>query len=309
MPGVTGYLNIIETKLRNSNYNYLKGFYLRRFLIILTSSSLFIAISGSLKTYFSFSLYGTSQSYQLLLATFLVIYSVYGLNKITDNEEDQVNAPERSLIIRGHENLFKYTTGISFILSMIIGLFYGWKVLLILLFPLIAGLIYSIKIHDSIPRLKDIFAAKSLIVALSWTIGNTFLPIVDSNVNLILVTIIFSFFFIKSFINTVLFDLMDVEGDKKIGTITIPVVIGPLQTVKLLLVANSLLIILLYISIDYGVFLKLILPLIFCIIYGYVYIMYFYQKKNRFQLEILVDGEWILIFLIIIMMHGFNYVF
>lgn len=293
MPGVTSYLNIIGTKLRNSNFNFCT-----RFLVILTSSSVYIALNGCLKTFFSFSLYGTPISYPLILATFLVIYSVYGINKITDTEEDQLNAPERSNLISSHEKIFKYTAVSAYALAFIIGLLYGWQVLLVLLFPLLAGVVYSIQINPQIPRLKDIFAVKSLIVALSWTVGNTFLPIVDYDVNLMVMLLIFYLFFIKSFINTVLFDLMDVEGDEKTGTITIPVVIGASHTIKLLLVLNSTLLILIYASMVYGLFQIFIIPLIFCIIYGYFYIIYFSRNKNRLNMDILVDGEWILVVLI-----------
>lgn len=294
--GVTSYLNIIGTSLKNWNFKFPI-----RFLIIITSSSIFIALNGCLKTFFSFSLYGTPISYPILLATFLVIYSVYGINKITDTEEDQLNAPERSDLIKTHEKLFKYTTVSAYSLAVIIGLFHGWQVLLVLLFPLLAGLVYSIQINPRIPRLKDIFAIKSLIVALSWTVGNTFLPIIDYNVNLLVLLLIFYLFFIKSFINTVLFDLMDVEGDEKTGTMTIPVVIGTSNTVKLLLVLNSTLIILIHASLVYRLFQILLIPLIFCITYGYVYIMYFSRNKNRLKMDIMVDGEWILIVFIILL--------
>lgn len=290
LPGVTRYLNIIETSLKNSKFEFF-----RRFLIIITSSSLFIAMSGCFKTYFSFSLYCTPQAYPLIFTTFLVIYSVYGLNKITDIKEDRLNNPDRTNLILRNKKLFKYSTGITYFLAVIIGCFYGWKVLLIILFPLMVGIIYSIKIHPRIPRLKDIFPVKSMIVALSWTVGNTFLPIVDGKINFLMMVLIFYFFFIKSFINTVLFDLMDFKGDKKIGTRTIPVVMGPSRTVLLLLVLNTTLSILILISISCGFFQPLMLPLIFCLIYCYIYIIYFYKVKNRLRMEIFVDGEWILL--------------
>jgi len=166
---------------------------------------------------------------------------------------------------------------------------------LIIVFPLLAGIIYSVKIHPRIPRLKDIFAVKSIIVALSWTVGNTFLPIPNLNAHFMIIVMIFYFFFIKSIINTVLFDLMDVEGDKKIGANTIPVVMGASETIKFLLILNSTLIIMILFCRIYGLFQAYLLPMIFCVIYGYLYIGYFYNNKNRLQMEIMVDGEWILI--------------
>ena len=241
----------------------------------------------------------------MILATFLVIYSVYGINKITDTEEDQLNAPERSDLISSHRKLFKYTAVSAYILAVIIGLLYGWQVLLVLLFPLLAGVVYSIQINPRIPRLKDIFAVKSLIVALSWTVGNTFLPIVNFNMNPMVLFMVFYLFFIKSFINTVLFDVMDVEGDKKTGTMTIPVVIGASNTIKLLLVLNSTLLMLIYAALLYGLFQILLVPLIFCIIYGYLYIMFFSHNKNRLNMDIMVDGEWILIVFISLLVMKF----
>ncbi|PKL71537.1 MAG: prenyltransferase [Methanobacteriales archaeon HGW-Methanobacteriales-2] len=299
LPGVTSYFTTIETRLRNSNYKFW-----RSLLVILTSSSIFIAINGCLKTFFSFYLYGAPVSYQLIMATFLVIYSVYGLNKITDTEEDQLNAPERSNLISSHQKLFTYSSFIAYILAVIIGILHGWQVILVLLFPLLAGVIYSIQVHPRIPRLKDIFAVKSLVVALSWTVGNTFLPLVNYNSNLLVMSLIFYFLFIKSFINTVLFDLMDVDGDKLTGAMTIPVVIGASCTIKLLLLLNTTLLFFIYLVMAFDLFSVLIIPLIFCVIYGYAYILYFSGTKNRLQMDILVDGEWILVVFISLLSMG-----
>ena len=154
---------------------------------------------------------------------------------------------------------------------------------------------YSIKIHPNVPRLKDMFPVKSIIVALSWTVGNTLLPIVNGKINFLILVFVFYFFFTKSFINTVLFDLMDFKGDRKIGTRSIPVVMGTSRTVLLLLVLNSSLSLMILFSLSCGFFQQLTIPLIFCLIYCYFYIIYFYKVKNRLRMEIFVDGEWILL--------------
>lgn len=90
-----------------------------------------------------------------------MIYSVYGLNKITDIKEDQLNNPERTSFILKYKPLFKYSAGLTYFLAVLIGCFYGWKVLLIILFPLLAGIMYSKKLHPNIPRLKNIFPVKA----------------------------------------------------------------------------------------------------------------------------------------------------
>ncbi|CDG64954.1 MAG: hypothetical protein PWQ15_1121 [Methanobacterium sp.] len=288
-------MNIIKTRLYHSLYRSLV-----KIVIILTSSSVFIAFSGCLKTFFSFSLYNIPLSYPLLIATFLVIYSVYGLNKITDTKEDQLNTPERSQIISSHRKLFTYTPIFALIISLVIGIFNSWNALLVLIFPLITGLIYSIKFHPRIPRLKDICGVKNFSVALSWTVGNTFLPVINQCVDFLFMGLVFYFFFIKSFINTVLFDLLDREGDKKNKTITIPVVMGKSCTILLLLILNTTMILVIQLALTFK--LLLINLLIFCTVYSYLYIFYFSHKENRLEMDILVDGEWILVALLTILL-------
>lgn len=293
MPGVISYLNIIEARLKDTSLEVFHSI-----LIILTSSSIFIAISGCFKTYFSFLLYRTQISPSLILASFLVIYSVYSLNKLTDAKEDLSNIPERTFFVSKNKNILKISSASSYILAIILAFSNGWEVLFIILFPIIAGIIYSIRISPSIPRMKDIFAVKSIVVALSWSLGSTFLPIIHQNVHSLTIIILFYFFFAKSFINTVLFDVMDIKGDKINNVQTIPVVIGTSKTKKLLLVLNTTLILFLFFSWDFVFIKKFIILFILCIMYGYWYILYFFKNKNRLKLEILVDGEWILILII-----------
>ena len=112
--------------------------------------------------------------------------------------------------------------------------------------------------------------------------------------------LVFYFFFIKSFINTVLFDLLDREGDKKNKTITIPVVMGKSCTILLLLILNTTMILVIQLALTFK--LLLINLLIFCTVYSYLYIFYFSHKENRLEMDILVDGEWILVALLTILL-------
>ena len=96
LPGVTSYLTTIETRLKNSNYKYW-----RRILVILTSSSIFIALNGCLKTFFSFSLYGAPVS-PIILATFWYILS---LRSKQDTElKDQFECTGKITLNLRHKN-------------------------------------------------------------------------------------------------------------------------------------------------------------------------------------------------------------
>jgi len=268
---------------------------LDNFISLLVSSSLLIAINAFLKTYFSFLLFDASPNLNLFLAAFFVTFAVYNLNKLTDKEEDSLNAPERAFFIRGREKILIIVSMISYLFAIILGTLENFIAVLVLLFPLCAGICYSVKISPNIPRLKDLFLVKSFIVALCWTFGVTFLPIIHLNKGSgIIVFLIFYFFFAKSFINTVLFDIRDIKGDKKNNIKTLPVVIGKEKTKRLLLIINSSFIPWLLISTYLSLFSVYIIPLVFSIFHGYWCINYFSNnsERNKYLLDIMVDGEW-----------------
>ncbi|MEA1865204.1 MAG: UbiA family prenyltransferase [Euryarchaeota archaeon] len=255
-----------------------------------------ISANGLAKLYFSFLLFGLTAKTNLLFATFLVTYSTYSLNKLTDKEEDAVNNPARSRYVTGNERFLTFLAIISYIVAILLGYFENIFAALVLLVPLVTGIVYSTNIFSvfGVPRLKDVFVVKSLLVTLSWTIVIAFLPAICSGEDCIKLLSIAFFFFIKSFVNTVLFDVMDVEGDRKNFIKTIPVKIGISGTRWLLLSLQSLLAV--WLLTVFGLFDGCQIILIISIIYGYLYILHFCNSDNhtRSSMDILVDGEWII---------------
>lgn len=283
--------NVVINKLINSSYGKIESL-----ISFLLSSSLYMSINGFLKAYYSFLLYGILIKWDLLLATFLSVFAVYCMNRLTDKEEDAVNSPERASFVDGNEKILGFILFFSYFTAIILGLLESFFAMFILLFPLCAGIIYNIKISSKIPRLKDIFAVKNIITALSWAVGTAFLPLTNSSgLSLILIISLFYFFFIKSFVNTVLYDIRDIEGDRKNGIRTIPVGIGKLKTKKLLLILTSSLIplslILLLIN---EISLVSFITMIFCIFNAYWYINYTCnsQKIHKYKMPLLINGEW-----------------
>jgi 4-hydroxybenzoate polyprenyltransferase len=270
-------------------------FSLNKFTSFLISTSLFLAISGSLKVLFFCLLFNTFVL-NIVLATFLIIFSTYGLNKLTDIKEDAINAPERAKIIKKIEPVFKFSLVFSFILSLLLGFSVNVLTLPVLLFPLFSGTLYSVKFSKNLPRLKDILGVKNITIALTWAVGSTLLPaicLLEKEIMQIL--LIFYFFFLKSLINAVLFDIRDIEGDRISGVRTMPVVFGRKKTKNLLLILNSTLIPWLAISYLSGFFYQYLPVLIFAIAYGYWYISHFCREGLKIgkSLDLLVDGEWI----------------
>jgi 4-hydroxybenzoate polyprenyltransferase len=272
------------------------GFFsiLNKIASFLISTSLFLAINGSFKVFFSGLLFNVF-AFKMVIITFLTTFSTYGLNKLTDLKEDSINTPERAKDIKKIQFIFKISVAVSFLLSLVLGFFESFLTIPILLFPLLLGILYSVRFSTKIPRLKDITGVKNLTIALSWAVGSTFFPLVylTNNKNLLII-LVFYFFFLKSYINSIIFDVRDIEGDRINRVRTIPVSMGKEKTKILLLILNSTLFLWLLIFRDY--FLKYFYVLFFSIAYGYWYILYFCEAevKPGKSRDLLVDGEFIL---------------
>ncbi len=210
--------------------------------------------------------------------------------------------------MEGNERFLLAAAAVSYIVALVLGWLESPFAALILLFPIISGIAYSKNIFSAvgIPRLKDIFLVKSLIVASSWAVCAAFLPVIYLSGNFIKLGFVFPFFFIKMFINTVLFDVRDVEGDALNGVRTIPVVIGIKRTRQVLLILQSSLLIWLVLFSE--LFSKYYVILIVSMIYGYIYILYFCNKNDHGNMsrDVLVDGEWIIISVWVWMYSGID---
>ena len=257
-------------------------------------SSVFTAFTSLMMLYFSFIVLEVTLKPTLLFATFFVIYSVYSLNKVTDREEDAINMPARYTFVHGNERFLLILAIAAYIAALLLGLVESPFAAGILLVPFLSGIVYSTNSLSiiGIPRLKDIFLVKSLIVAFSLAVCAAFLPALYMHSSAKL-CFIFPFFFSKVFINTVLFDVRDVEGDTVNYVKTIPVVIGIKRTRQILLLIQSLLVVLFVLFSD--LFREYYVLLIASMVYGYLYILYFCNTKHHRAMswDILLDGEWI----------------
>lgn len=255
-----------------------------------TASSLFLALNSVFVAYFSFILYNITPSLLVMLAVFLSTFGVYGLNKATDSIEDSINKPESAK--KGSHYIIPSI--ICYLSSLGIGLYEGPIAFAILLTPLIIGFIYSVKVCSKVPRLKEVLGVKSILVAFSWAFTGALLPALMGTVSLQKVIIVFCFIFIQLFVNTVLFDVLDIKGDKVSGIRTIPVHLGYNKTRWFLSITNSVLLILVGYCWLSELFIPQLTTLIFGISYGYAIVWYYTsQRGKRFSAELFVDGEWL----------------
>jgi 4-hydroxybenzoate polyprenyltransferase len=242
---------------------------------------------------FASELYGCEISFKLLLASFLVTFSVYSLNIVTDKKEDSLNKPEKA----PQKTSYILTLSIiAMLVSLAIGITSGLFTLLILSAPLIVGLVYSVRFSHALPRLKEVVGVKSLAVAFSWAITGAFLPVTlqPITVSKEVLVILFSYIFAQMLVNTIIFDMLDMRGDLALGITTVPVALGNIRTKQVLLVINGLLFVWIVYCLHSGVFAKFMPVLVFGVIYQLGEILLFFGKKaKRLHAELIVDGKWV----------------
>ncbi len=263
---------------------------LLRTVKFLVSTSLLLSLDGALIVIFGSFLYGTPVNYQLTIASFLAVFSVYNLNKATDKREDSINRPETA---SKSTSYYIVPSIAAMIVSLFLGVLNGVFAVLILGTPFIVGLFYSVKMSPKLPRLKEVLGAKSFLVAFTWSMNGAFLPLPAQLISLDKITLVFLYIFIQVTVNTILFDALDAKGDSLMRINTLPIVLGPKKAKSLLLLLNSTLILWLVFCEFEGLFTRFTYALFFGIIYSYVLIGIFLGKNKRtLRAELMIDGEW-----------------
>jgi 4-hydroxybenzoate polyprenyltransferase len=271
-----------------------------RVSLIITVSSIFTALTLVALLYISFVLEGTSVSYFLLAAAFFLGVSVYSLNKVTDFDEDSINFPDRFRFAKKYRNYILILSLESINLAVVFAFFSDPYAILLILGIFYAGAFYSLGVSKL--RVKKTLVAKNFMVAGAITMAAVLLPVVIHVSNLFIIVLVAYFVFLKAFINTVLLDVRDIEGDRKAGARTIPLYLGRQKTRNLLLLLNSTLIVWIGFSFLEGLFYPYHIVLVISLLYAYWYILRFTRANgdtNKYE-DFLVDGETILLALYVL---------
>jgi 4-hydroxybenzoate polyprenyltransferase len=265
-------------------------------------SSLFIATTGFFETYMGYVLLGVTPNVMVCFAVFLMTFSVYSLDKITDSKEDAINMPERSSFLSGRRKLVLCYSLAAYALSALLIFLDRPSNLPIIFIPLAANAVYGSKLISGMPRLKDVPVVKNVVVAISWALVTTLLPAMQMapKTGSMIASVLY-FMLAKVFINAVLFDVRDVKGDREMGVKTMPVLLGFRRTTAILLGLNStLLLCLMYL----GSMLRYLTLIM--VLYGYVYIFYFSERRSPIALDFFVDGQWMIFAIFFLVLKGFG---
>jgi len=200
----------------------------------LLKSSVLISISGAFRVYLAAILLQAEVSIITCLASGLIIYSVYTLDRTLGSEEDVIN---RSEFAGSKREIGFMVTVLSFLWGAY--LFSKRGLLVFAFLPFVTGFLYSkgITIGKFTLKLKGGLGVKNTITGFTW--GLSIAGVAGHGYNNILpVVLVFLFFGIKLFINSTIYDFKDMKGDYLAGIKTLPACLGARKTRSILLILH-----------------------------------------------------------------------
>ncbi len=184
-----------------------------------------------------------------LLCIFLLTFSIYQDNRLTDDAEDATNDPEGLKDALRNRKIITYVTSYPLsTLSLVIAFQFGQPAFWTTAIVIVIGFLYNHKCFPAFlsqslngaQRLKDIYIVKNLTPPLDWATALVFLPLFFEGRPLSLQAwICWGYLFICAFFIEVMWDMRDRRGDLLSGIKTIANTLSFPQT-KQLLIAVSL---------------------------------------------------------------------
>jgi len=202
-----------------------------RFLIY---SHLMAACAGASLSAAYIHIHGFPHIFMYSLITLLYVFSMHTFNRFIKFSADQFNAPDRAFFFRRTKVLFLGTGVLSLAAAAGISLTMGIRPFLILAACSVPGIIYPVNIlprsMENIFRyrsFRDMPGSKDIVIGLGWAVVIVLLPSLGTDEYFTQGT--FPFFllvFLLVFTRSVLFDILDIPGDRITGNDTLPILLG-----------------------------------------------------------------------------------
>ena len=223
---------------------------------------------------------------KIIFISFSLAFFMYTINRFTDGNEDSINNPERVFFMFRYGKFLMFLATVLILTAAAFVVDIKGKTLLLFFLPMILGLSYSLL------NFKRFYLLKNLIVAISWGSVVLLVGAYYNKFNLI-VFLLFIFFTIEFFINTVIFDIKDIKGDFWNNVVTIPVKVGLQKTKTLCFVLNIFAFVMIVMLIISGLKFSIAFILLVMNIYIFAYVLLARQEYKSFFYGLFVDGEFI----------------
>lgn len=189
-------------------------------------------------------LLGRSPAWNLLLMAYLFSFGAYSVNRFSDYDQDAVSHPERTSYIATRRRVLPLISALSFAIGYALAILRNLAFFVGLLLPLLLAVTYSLGSKSmgrvlGISRLKEGFLVKNIAISFGWSL----IPVLVGLYYLQLPLAMFAFcpfIFMRLMVNTVFFDIRDVEADIRYGVKTLPASLGLVASWRFMDVVDAL---------------------------------------------------------------------
>jgi|GEM_PF-219195 len=233
-------------------------------LIELASGSPFVAAIAAIETVIATVLLGVPLSPAPAVVG-LVTFAVYTVDHVADAEADARSTPERARIARRYGDQLMVVAALAYGLAVALSTLGGPLALGVALLPGTLWVAYAsdwlpnvgravrslapeggLAANRRFPRLKEVPVLSSVVVAAGWTLAVTLLPLAFAGSASLgsaalgaaprepIVAVAMAYFLLRSFVDTELPNVRDVDADAAAGVATLPTVLGVARTRRVL---------------------------------------------------------------------------
>jgi 4-hydroxybenzoate polyprenyltransferase len=240
-------------------------------------------------------LLGIDITWDFLVIVYLGIYAPYLYNHYKEFNKDLATNPERTQHLSKRIRYMPLIVALALLaIAGILLYFHKYIPLLFTCFLVLLSITYTLlakRITTRVVGLKNFyisltFALIPVLLALYYSKSLISLP-------LLLVVL---FWYLRMFVNTTVFDIKDIESDKEDGLLTLPIVLGKKGVLIFLCMLNLITVLPIIVGwyVDdfptYSLMLILVVPYTFC----YIYALTRKRVNTSFLYNVVVDGEFIL---------------
>jgi (E)-4-hydroxy-3-methyl-but-2-enyl pyrophosphate reductase len=200
-------------------------------------TNLYVALGAACLTYASTTLQGIEKNFSYIFISFLYVLSMHTFNNLIGRKSDQFNDPARASFYEK----FKYRLAVLALVSggtgLITACVMGMMPFLLLTAMSIMGLLYNIKLVPDLFRLfqyhriNEIPGSKTILIVLAWGIVTSIFPALSENGTITFLSVLVFFWTLGIvFVRTAFLDILAMQGDRIVGTKTLPIIIGEKKT-------------------------------------------------------------------------------
>jgi 4-hydroxybenzoate polyprenyltransferase len=216
-------------------------------------------------------------SFDFVVIVYLIFYSIYLYDHFEGVDNDISTNYERVIYLKSRKKVSSVIIISILIIAVMLYYFSDFYNMIFAFTILVFGLLYG-SYFKQITR--KVLAFKNFFVSLVWSLLIVFLVFYYSYTFTFASFFIIIFIFLRMLGIQIFLDIRDIDGDRKKGLLTVPVVLGRSKAISILKIINISTVLLIAFTLFYYTVPGFLVMLLAVVFYGFYYIRKVEETKN-----------------------------